>query len=98
MYTSLVERTLFAGRHTNLSSGVASARAINCSETCFHSPSYPCHSPSGYFCPTEKVALTRSNTKQNPIHLRPTAHLNLSFQNPLTAPRIIDHPVWEVTI
>src|ERR1700693_2885694 len=47
MYTSLVERTPGAGRHANLSAGVASARAINCWETCFHSPSYPCQIPSG---------------------------------------------------
>jgi hypothetical protein len=47
MYTSLVERTPAAGRQANLSTGVASAKAINCLETCLHSPSYPCQIPSG---------------------------------------------------
>ena len=47
MYTSLVERTPAAGRQANLSAGVASANAINCRETCLHSPSYPCQIPSG---------------------------------------------------
>src|SRR6266403_5437684 len=47
MYTSLVERTPGAGRHANFSAGVASANAINCRDTCLHSPSYPCQIPSG---------------------------------------------------
>jgi hypothetical protein len=47
MYTSLVERTPAAGRHANFSAGVASASAINCRDTCLHSPSYPCQIPSG---------------------------------------------------
>jgi hypothetical protein len=38
---------LAQGAHANFSSGVASASAINCWETCLHSPSYPCQIPSG---------------------------------------------------
>ncbi len=39
MKTSLTDRTPGAGRHEYFSAGMASASAINCWETCAHSPS-----------------------------------------------------------
>src|ERR1019366_4145680 len=46
MRTSLVERTPGAGRHANVSAGIASASATSCRETCPHSRT-PARGPSG---------------------------------------------------
>src|SRR5271163_1160531 len=64
IYTSLVERTPGAGRHENFSAGVASASAINCCDTCLHSPSYPCQIPSGYCAGTAGTAKKRKNKNE----------------------------------
>src|ERR1700738_3464767 len=63
MYTSLVERTPAAGRHANFSAGVASASAVNCRETCLHSPSYPCQIPSGGAWANKTGVLNKSHSK-----------------------------------
>src|ERR1700690_228482 len=81
IYTSLVERTPAAGRHANLSAGVASANAINCSETCRHSPSYPCQSPSGSAWANNVGALTETHNN-NDIQ-------NNETQNKVCADRLI---------
>jgi len=57
-----VERTPGAGRHANLSAGVASAKAINGWETCFHSPSYPSQMPSGADWANNSGVLNENNT------------------------------------
>src|SRR5262245_43975631 len=61
MYTSLVERTPAAGRQAHFSAGVASASAMSWLVTCFHSPSYPCQSPSGGFWANTGVTLKQSS-------------------------------------
>src|SRR6266849_746851 len=63
MKTSLVERTLGAGRQANFSWGVASASASNWLDTWRHSPSYPCQIPSGAVCANTGRALNNRSKK-----------------------------------
>src|SRR5271154_1643264 len=94
IYTSLVERTPGAGRHANFSAGVASASAINCCDTCFHSPSYPCQIPSGYGAGTAGAAkkrkskskrFSRADSFQSPSHISNSGPLQQGHEMQLPA-------------